>query len=119
MRRSGILRHAMRDHDRNSRLRKGPKMDVGGSDRTSSATVLGGWAARRALLSGDRIALIDGENRITYTEFDRRTDQLARAFREMGVRQGDRVAALMVNSAALLETMFAAAKLGAVFVPIN
>ena len=33
--------------------------------------------------------------------------------------QGDRVAGLLVNSAAFLETMFATAKLGAVFVPIN
>ena len=63
--------------------------------------------------------MIDGDSRITYAEFDRRTDQLARALREIGVRQGDRVAALLVNSAAFLETMFATAKLGAVFVPIN
>src|SRR5262249_7515179 len=34
-------------------------------------------------------------------------------------RQGDRVAALLFNGAAFLETMFATAKLGAVFVPIN
>jgi fatty-acyl-CoA synthase len=80
---------------------------------------IGSWPTRRAFLSGDRIALIDGDCRITYTEFDRRTDQLARALREIGVRQGDRVAALMVNSAAFMETMFATAKLGAVFVPIN
>ena len=80
---------------------------------------IGSWATRRAFLSGDRIALIDGDRRITYAEFDRRTDQLARALRELGVRQGDRVAALLVNSAAFLETMFATAKLGAVFVPIN
>ena len=80
---------------------------------------IGSWASRRAFLSGDRIALIDGDIRITYAEFDRRTDQLARALRELGVRHGDRVAALLVNSAAFLETMFATAKLGAVFVPIN
>jgi acyl-CoA synthetase (AMP-forming)/AMP-acid ligase II len=80
---------------------------------------IGSWATRRAFLSGDRIALIDGDRRITYTEFDRRTDQLARALRELGVRRGDRVAALLFNCAAFLETMFAAAKLGAVFVPIN
>ena len=80
---------------------------------------IGSWATRRAFLSGDRIALIDGDRRITYTEFDRRTDQLARALRELGVRPGDRVAALLVNNAAFLETMFATAKLGAVFVPIN
>ncbi len=80
---------------------------------------IGSWASRRAFLSADRIALIDGDRRITYAEFDRRTDQFARALRELGVRQGDRVAVLMVNSAAFLETMFAAAKLGAAFVPIN
>ena len=80
---------------------------------------IGRWAARRACVSGDRIALIDENRRITYAEFDRRTDQLAWALRELGVRQGDRVAALLVNSAAFLETMFATAKIGAVFVPIN
>ena len=63
--------------------------------------------------------MIDGDSRITYAEFDRRTDQLARALRELGVRRGDRVAALLFNSSAFLETMFATAKLGAVFVPMN
>jgi fatty-acyl-CoA synthase len=91
-------------------------MDCGLSGTTGG---IGGWATRRAFLSGDRIALIDGQSRLTYAEFDRRTDQFARALRELGVRQGDRVAALLVNSAAFLETMFASAKLGAVFVPIN
>ena len=80
---------------------------------------IGTWASRRAHLSGDRIALVDGDRCITYTEFNRRTDQLARAIRALGVRPGDRVAALLVNSAAFLETLFASAKLGAVFVPIN
>lgn len=89
------------------------------SGKSGTTGGIGSWAARRAFLSGDRIAIIDGDNRITYAEFDRRTDQFARALRELGVRQGDRVAVLMVNSAALLETMFATAKLGAVFVPIN
>lgn len=86
---------------------------------TGTTGGIGSWAARRAFLSGDRIAFIDGDRRITYTEFDRRTDQLARALRDIGVRHGDRVAVLMVNSAAFLETLFASAKLGAVFVPID
>jgi acyl-CoA synthetase (AMP-forming)/AMP-acid ligase II len=37
----------------------------------------------------------------------------------LSVRQGDRVAGLLVNGPAFLQTMFATAKLGAVFVPIN
>src|SRR4051812_34558999 len=59
---------------------------------------IGSWPTRRAFLSGDRTALIAGERRITYTELDRRTDQLARAFRAEGVRRGDRVAGLLLNS---------------------
>ncbi|VEG39346.1 AMP-dependent synthetase and ligase [Mycolicibacterium flavescens] len=79
----------------------------------------GDWATRRAFLCGDRVALIDGDRRITYTEFDRRTNRLAQAFHACGVRQGDRVAGLMTNCSAFLETLFATGKLGAVFVPIN
>ena len=80
---------------------------------------IGEWATLRAFYSGNRVAFIEGKRRITFAEFDRRTDQLARALRAMGVSEGDRVAGLMVNSVAFLETMFATAKLGAVFVPIN
>ncbi|NEM06252.1 acyl-CoA synthetase [Geodermatophilus normandii] len=80
---------------------------------------IGSWPSRRAFLSGDRTALVAGDRRITYTEFDRRTDQLARSLRDLGVRQGDRVAGLLLNSPAFLEAMFATAKLGAVFVPMN
>ncbi|KUI47131.1 o-succinylbenzoate--CoA ligase [Mycobacterium sp. GA-1199] len=79
----------------------------------------GHWATRRASLCGDRVALIDGDRRLTFSEFDCRTDRLAQALRASGVRKGDRVAGLMINSCAFLETLFATAKLGAVFVPIN
>lgn len=70
-------------------------------------------------MSGDRIALVDGERRMTYAELDISTNQLARALRSLGVRQGDRVAGLLLNSTAFIETMLATAKLGAVFVPMN
>jgi acyl-CoA synthetase (AMP-forming)/AMP-acid ligase II len=80
---------------------------------------IGGWVATRAFLSGDRLALVDGNRRLTYAELDRNIDQLARALRALGVRQGDRVAGLLLNSTAFLETMLATAKLGAVFVPMN
>jgi len=80
---------------------------------------IGSWVATRAFLSGDRVALVEGERRLTYADLDGRTDQLARALRALGVRRGDRVAGLLLNSAAFLETMLATAKLGAVFVPMN
>ncbi|MDP3714359.1 MAG: long-chain fatty acid--CoA ligase [Mycobacteriales bacterium] len=80
---------------------------------------IGSWVTKRAHLSGDVTALVFGERRVTYAELDRRTDQLARALRGLGVRKGDRVGALLLNSPAFLETMLATAKLGAVFVPMN
>ena len=80
---------------------------------------IGSWVTRRAFLSGDNTALVAGERRISYSDLDRRTNQLARALRDLGVRQGDRVAGLLINSPAFVETMLATAKLGAVFVPMN
>jgi len=80
---------------------------------------MGHWITRRAFYSGDHVAIIDGERRISYAEFDWRTDKLASALRDRGVRQGDRVASLQYNSAPFLELLFATAKLGAIFVPIN
>lgn len=80
---------------------------------------IGGWVATRAFLSGDRVAVVDGARRLTYTDLDGSTNRLARALSTLGVRRGDRVAGLLVNSTAFLETMLATAKLGAVFVPMN
>jgi acyl-CoA synthetase (AMP-forming)/AMP-acid ligase II len=80
---------------------------------------IGSWVTKRAHLSGEGTALVFGERHTTYDELDRRTDQLARALRGLGVRKGDRVGALLLNSPAFLETMLATAKLGGVFVPMN
>ena len=57
---------------------------------------IGDWPMRRAFLSGERTAFIEGDRRVSFADFDRRTNQLAQALRETGVRSGDRVGALMV-----------------------
>jgi acyl-CoA synthetase (AMP-forming)/AMP-acid ligase II len=56
---------------------------------------------------------------LTYRQFDDRVNALARALAELGVRPGDRVATIMANSAALLESMFACFKAGFAWVPLN
>jgi fatty-acyl-CoA synthase len=66
-----------------------------------------------------RTALVHGDERISYAELARRTAALARGLRERGVRRGDRVAYLGPNHPAYLETLFATASLGAIFVPLN
>ena len=80
---------------------------------------LGSWPARRARMTPGRVAVIHGDTRITYAELARRSAALARGLRGRGARRGDRVAYLGPNHPAYLETLFATASLGAIFVPLN
>src|SRR3972149_6357632 len=67
----------------------------------------------------DRVAAVcDGESR-TFAELQERVNRLANALQSLGVGKGDRVAALALNSIPYVETYYACAKLGAVFVPLN
>lgn len=59
------------------------------------------------------------EKRFTYLEFNQRINQLAHALMAKGIRKGDKVALMLVNCNELFEIMFACAKIGAVYVPIN
>lgn len=74
---------------------------------------------RRAQLGPERRALVfEGED-ISYAAFADRVRRQAGLFRRGGVCVGDRVGFLGFNHPALLETMFAAQALGAIFVPLN
>jgi long-chain acyl-CoA synthetase len=67
-----------------------------------------------------RTAIVDGDVRLTWPEFDDRVNQLANALsHDGGVGAGDRILWLGQNSFRVLETLLAAAKLGAVFCPAN
>jgi fatty-acyl-CoA synthase len=67
----------------------------------------------------DRIAVVDGELRLTYTEFADRCRRVTSALAASGVQPGDRVAALCTNSHVMLELHQAVPGRGAVLVPIN
>lgn len=56
---------------------------------------------------------------LTAAELADRADRLAASLSELGVERGDRVASLLENGPASVVTVFAAARLGAVSVPIN
>jgi fatty-acyl-CoA synthase len=64
-------------------------------------------------------ALIGAGEVRTYAELAENTTRLAHGLAARGVSRGDRVAFLGLNSIELVETMFATAKLGAVFLPLN
>ena len=70
-----------------------------------------------AAIVPDREALAFEGRRTTYESLQERADRLASALAGLGVGAGDRVATLQVNCPELVETVFATAKLDAVYVP--
>ncbi len=68
-----------------------------------------------------RVAAADGASSMTYAEWDRRSNAVARALHGAGVAAGDRVALFVGNDCAALYQVayFAVLKAGAVAVPIN
>ncbi len=65
------------------------------------------------------LALVAGEERLTYGELDRRADRLARRLRRAGVGPEKRVALLAERSAALVAGMIGVLKAGGAYVPID
>ena len=65
----------------------------------------------------DKLALVDGQHRLTWPQLDERVCRLASALRRGGVGQGDRVLWLGQNSYRVYELLGAAAKIGAMVCP--
>jgi fatty-acyl-CoA synthase len=80
---------------------------------------LGDLLHRSAARNPDKLAVVCGETRWTYGEFDRLSDRLAAGLAQRGVAKGTCVAILARNSHAFAAMRFALARLGAVLVPIN
>lgn len=67
----------------------------------------------------NRPAVICGDKRYDYSQFKDRVDRLARGFLSLDIRKNDKVAILHKNCHQFLETYYAAAKIGAILVPMN
>ena len=67
----------------------------------------------------DRDFMVFGGNRTTYMQAGININSLAFKLSEMGIEKGDRIGMLSVNCPQYIETYFAAAKTGAIFVPLN
>jgi fatty-acyl-CoA synthase len=74
---------------------------------------------RSAAIHPDRVAVVDGDRRRTYSELCERVNRLAAALRAGGLQRHDRVAALCLNSGPLLELHHAVPAAGGVLVAIN
>ena len=74
---------------------------------------------RARALFADRLAVWDGERRFSFEELGRRVDALAGALKANGVRRGDRVGILDVNSYRYAEAYYACAQAGMILLPLN
>jgi fatty-acyl-CoA synthase len=82
------------------------------------------WLERRAVLQPDQEGIIywhsaDDAERWTYRRLNESAKCLASWMLRQGVKPGDRVAFLDFNDARFTVAMFAAARIGAIFVPLN
>ena len=80
---------------------------------------LGDVLRRTAARLPDKTAIVCGDVRWTYREFDTLCTRLANGFASIGVKAGDHVSILSRNSHAFAAVRFALARMGAVMVPIN
>jgi long-chain acyl-CoA synthetase len=80
---------------------------------------LGDITGKRARLGGTNEALVFDDVRLTYAQFHDHTEKLARSLLARGLKPGDRLAVLAENSHRFMELMFASARAGLVFTPLN
>ncbi len=74
---------------------------------------------RAALLYPGKTAVVDGDRRFIYAEFQQRANRLSNALLSLGIGKGDRVCILSPNSHFFLESFYGTSQIGAVLVPLN
>lgn len=79
------------------------------------------WIGNRARLTpeAEAIADVSSQKTWTYSELNQRSTAAAAWLTKRGITKGDRVALLSPNHICYFELLFACAKIGAIFVPIN
>ena len=78
-----------------------------------------GLLKRTATQYGEKEAIYDLKNRVTYSDFLRDVDRIAAGLRAKGIKKGDRIAVALPNFYETAIIFFAVAKLGGVLVPFN
>src|SRR5881628_136695 len=78
-----------------------------------------GFLPRTAEIHPERVAVIHGDRRIIYREFDARARRLASALLRRGIGPGDTVSAVLPNVPAMLDAHFGVAMAGAVLNTVN
>ena len=80
---------------------------------------LGDLLHRTARRYPDKLAIVAGDRRVTFAEFDAAVNRCARSLAGQGLTRGQRLALLSHNSWQFAVLTFATARLGVVLVPVN
>jgi acyl-CoA synthetase (AMP-forming)/AMP-acid ligase II len=80
---------------------------------------VGDLLTRSAARAPRHPAIVDGDRRFSYGEFNALVNRMAHGLASLGFARGDTLALMAGNCAEFLATYFACAKLGVVCVPIN
>lgn len=80
---------------------------------------IGGLLARHARYRPDHPAVIVGDTRLSYRQFNARVNQAAHALLRLGLNKGNKIATILPNCLELLDIYWAAAKTGIVVVPMS
>ena len=80
---------------------------------------VGDSLTRTAASRPDQLAVVDGDRRFSYAEFNGYVNRIAHGLAGLGYERGDALALASGNSADFLAVYYACAKLGVVCVPVN
>jgi fatty-acyl-CoA synthase len=86
---------------------------------TALPLLMGDGLRRNAYKLPVKVAAQDQFRQITYAELNARVNRLAHGLLGMGVRRGDAIAIMVGNRIEHLEIIFAAAKIGALAIPLD
>lgn len=75
---------------------------------------LGKWLRQTALKYGNKIAIVDSDRELTYTELDQEIDEVACGLYEIGIRAEDNVIIQLPNRISFVISLFAVIRLGAI-----
>lgn len=74
---------------------------------------------KKACDNPDSVAVVSGDEEITYGELNRRANTLAHRIMENGIKKGDVIGIIMDTTAEIVISMLASLKAGAIYLPIN
>jgi fatty-acyl-CoA synthase len=80
---------------------------------------IGNWLKSWSESAPEKVVLIFEGETLTYKDLNLRVNALANSMLAWGVERGDRVGTILRNCTEFLEIYFAAARIGAIFVPLN